>query len=165
MRSVATLPHVFGIRFDRFLAGCIAAGLFVAFAWVVLVAMPPIRSFARLHESLPTAVVEGGHTVYCRMRCCDFRFPLPSDAVLEHFDHVRGGFDTIDGSVQVTPASGTSLDMRAYAQLLEQHGFHAQAPDTCSLFASSTKPRGGSIQVSAATPATATIQFSYFGDY
>ncbi len=150
----------------RGVAGAIFAAIMALLATLVFVyTVPAIRSFARMHESLPTAVIEDGHTVYCRMRYCDFRFPLPPECVVEHIGTVQGGFDTIDGSLRISASSGASLDMRAYAQLLQQRGFQVEAPDAFSLFAGSTRPLGGSIEVSLDTATTATIRFGYFGDY
>ncbi|MGA2788703.1 MAG: hypothetical protein ABSF60_14375, partial [Verrucomicrobiota bacterium] len=57
---------------------CLAIIAFVAL--FVYMLMPPLRSFSRMHENLPTVSVEIGNTVYCRMRYCDFRFPLPKGA-------------------------------------------------------------------------------------
>ncbi len=133
MRNLPGLPRIFGIRLGKFLAGLIFAGFVATSAWSFF--MPPMRSFARAHERLPTAVIEDRHTVYCRMQYCDFRFPLPSDSVVETLDKVGGGLDTIDGSLRVATLDGNSFDMRAYIQLLQQHGFRAETADGASFFA------------------------------
>lgn len=162
MRSISTF---FRLAW-RGLAVTILAATIAQFAFFVFVYTPPLlRSFARGNESLPATVIESGHTVYCRMRVCDFRFPLPPDCVVEHVGTVQGGFDTIDGSVRISATDRASLDMRAYAELLQRHGFRAEAPGTTWLFASSTNPLGGSIEASLDTPTTATIRYGYFGDY
>ena len=56
----------------------------------------------RLYEKgLPKALIRNGSTVYCRMQADDFQFPLPPDS--EPFTPIitAGGFDWVDGMVQV----------------------------------------------------------------
>src|SRR5665213_243250 len=76
---------------------CLAA---ITFAALIAYAMtPPLRSFSRMHETLPRVSVEAGDTIYCRMRYCDFRFPLPEQARIIQTDSVTGGFDAVNGAI------------------------------------------------------------------
>src|SRR5512138_3933502 len=49
-------------------------------------------------KDLPKILIRG-NTVYCRMKADDFRFPLPPGSRAVNAV-VRGGFDTVDGSVE-----------------------------------------------------------------
>jgi len=149
------------------LLGPIALVLWLPFLAINLASLPAlIRSASRADErALPTATVENGQTIYCRMRLCDFRFPIPSDTRVDHFDHVKGGMDTIDGEVLVTSNQNSSIDMQRYAAQLKQQGFNVSICEECpSLSAGSTAPLGGSISVDDFGE-TITIRFGYFGDY
>jgi len=91
--------------------------------------MPPLRSFSRMHEALPTVSVEAGDTVYCRMRYCDFRFPLPDKVRIVRTDPVSGGFDTINGTIYLVGSDGGPVPMRAYAELLQRKHFDVSVAD------------------------------------
>lgn len=168
---------------------CLAAIAFVIL--VVYVLMPPIRSFSRMHEKLPAVSIENGDTVYCRMRYCDFRFPLPDKAHIVRIGSVTGGADTINGAIYLVGPDGGPIKMRAYAELLQRKHFDAAPCDGsgCSdvtnnmadvpfvsngkvihyplfddFWASSSNQVGGSIEVVRLDGMT-KIRFGYFGDY
>jgi len=150
---------------------------------------PPFRSFSRAHENLPIVSVEAGDTVYCRMRYCDFRFPLPKGADIVQTNIDSGGFDTINGTIYVAGTNGGSINMRAYAELLQKRHFSlsiADASGCCptnmpdmpfinegkvihypvlsDFSASSIDQVGGVLQIGIVSNVT-QIRFSYFGDY
>ena len=54
-----------------------AVGVIAYLALIIFRLPPPMRSFGRRSEKLPSVSVGAGNVVYCRMRYCDFRFPLP----------------------------------------------------------------------------------------
>jgi len=166
---------------------CLAVIAFVAL--VVYVMTPPFRSFSRAHENLPIVSVEAGDTVYCRMRYCDFRFPLPKGADIVQTNIDSGGFDTINGTIYVAGTNGGSINMRAYAELLQKMHFSlsiADASGCCptnmpdmpfinegkvihypvlsDFSASSIDQVGGVLQIGIVSNVT-QIRFSYFGDY
>lgn len=160
-------------------------------ALVVYVLMPPLRSFPRMHEKLPSVSVEPGNIFYCRMLYCDFRFPLPRAGRIIRVDPVIGGADGIDGEVYLVGPKGGPVDMRAYAELLQTKQFDATPADGSGcpcitnrlvdvpfvsdgkvihypqfddFWASSSNELGGSIEVSIQDHMT-KIRFIYFGDY
>ena len=100
----------------------------------------------RLHETnLPRLQIEGGRTVYCRMKADDFRFPLPPGCHVEN-PVISGGFDTVDGSVEARFESTNHMTASEYKEHL-----------------SGNVQTGG--QISARTiPGGMLIKFHYFGD-
>ena len=178
----------------RILIGMAGLVVLISIALVALifyVMIPPLRSFTRAHEKLPAISIENRDTIYCRMRYCDFRFPLPADARIVRIEPVTGGFDTINGAIYVVGPDGGPVKMRAYAELLQSKHFGAApcdgsgCPDVTNqmadvpfvsagkvihypLFsdfsASSRNQEGGTIQVSIHDHTT-EIRFGYFGDY
>jgi hypothetical protein len=106
---------------------CLAAIAFVGL--IAYVMTPPIRSFSRMHEKLPSVSVESGDTVYCRMRYCDFRLPLPDRAHIVRIDPVTGRDDTVNGAVWPVGPDGGPIEMRAYAELLQRKHFQVSPAD------------------------------------
>ncbi len=168
---------------------CLAAAALAGFVFYGFYKMKP--PFNRVDEKLPTITVENGDTIYCRMRYCDFRFPLPDAAKIVRTGPVTGGADTIDGAIYLVGSNGGPVKMRAYAELLQKKHFDAapadgsgcpdvtrnmpDVPFVCAgkvihypLFddfgASSRDQEGGRIDVSTKDRMT-KIRFSYFGDY
>jgi hypothetical protein len=168
---------------------CLAVLAFVGL--IVYVMMPPFRSYSRMHEKLPSVSIENGDTVYCRMRYCDFRFPLPDKAHIVNIDPVTGGADTINGAIYLIGPDGGPVKMRAYAELLQKKHFDAApcdgsgCPDVTNhmadvpfvsdgkvihyplfddFWAGSSNQVGGSIEVVRLDGMT-KIRFGYFGDY
>ena len=137
---------------------------FVAYVAVIICMLfPPLRSFSRRHEKLPSVSVENGHTVCCRMRYCDFRFPLPENVNVVRIDRVTGGLDTIEGTIHAVDANGGLVKMRNYAELLQRHHFDSISADSFGFFTRSINQEGGVIAASSAGRG-AEIHFSYFGD-
>ena len=100
----------------------------------------------RIHErNLPRIIIEGGRTVYCRMKADDFRFPLPRGARAEH-PVVSGGFDTVDGSVEARFDGTTLITASEYENYL-----------------SGRVQVGGQITTQT-IPGGLLIKFHYFGD-
>jgi len=168
---------------------CLAVIAFAAL--VVSVMMPPLRSFSRTHEKLPAVFVENGSTVYCRMKYCDFRFPLPSNVHIVGTNLESGGFDTINGAIYVIGTNGVPISLRNYAEFLQKRrwnvsvGSGAGCPDVTNncpdvpfdsssgvihyplfeqMFADSADQEGGSV-IAETTNGITKIRFSYFGDY
>lgn len=173
------------------MAGLVSLAAIAFVGLIIHMMMPPIHSFSRMHENLPAVTIENGHTVYCRMRYCDFRFPLPDKARVVKIDPVTGGADTINGAIYLVGSDGEPIKLRTYAELLQREHFDASPCDGsgCSdvtnhmsdvpfvsggkvihypLFddfgASSHNPEGGWITVGTEDHLT-KIRFSYFGDY
>jgi hypothetical protein len=180
------------LAFKRVLLGIVGLAGLAVFAFVALflyAMMPPLRSFTRAHEKLPAISVENGDTAYCRMRYCDFRFPLPSDVRVVRTNIEGGGFDTIYGTIYVVGTNGRPVNMRAYAELLQKKHFDlgiadasgcvgTDVPDVpfvnaervihypvlSDFLAGSTDPVGGCLEIGI-TDDVVQIRFSYFGDY
>ena len=107
-----------------------------------------VRQLSRRHEKLPAVSIENGDTVYCRMRACDFRFPLPRGSQFIKTELVERGFDTINGFIYVKMTNGTAVNLAAYeAQLNKYH-----------------LAEGGWVSPDQTNNLT-QIRFSYFGDY
>jgi len=156
---------------------------YVGETFLHLFVLGPLRGAFRSHENLPTIIIESGRTVYCRMRYCDYRFPLPDGAHLVATDPVSGGFDTIQGAIYVADSAGQPLDFQAYAKLLQRHHFNVQPgftseadPPWSSPSVKRNHPEGYTIPFAASTRdggwvavdtigGTNKIAFSYFGDY
>ena len=111
--------------------------------------------------NLPSAEVESGGTLCCRMVYCDFRFPLPAGTRVARIAPITGGRDTIQGAICVTNADGGNVDMSAYGRRLRRAGFSVHSRGD-SLTASS--PDGGYV-VAGIQDHAARISFSFFGDY
>jgi len=107
-----------------------------------------VRQLSRRHEKLPDVSIENGNTVYCRMRACDFRFPLPSGSQFIKTESVEGGFDTINGVIYVTTTNGTPVNLAAYEAQLKKYRL----------------AEGGWVSPDWTNGLT-KIRFSYFGDY
>jgi len=173
----------------RIFIGIAGLACFATAALVVYVMMPPLRSFSRAHEKLPAISVENGDTVYCRMRYCDFRFPLPNGARIVQTNIESGGFDTINGTINVVGASGGLINMRDYAELLQKKHFSLGIADaSCCVgtnvpdmpitvagktihhpvlsdfTAGSIDQDGGTLQIGTVSNLI-QIRFGYFGDY
>lgn len=121
-----------------------AAGLVIAIVAV------PLRSYVR---SRSPAVSEKAGMVLCRMKYCDFRFPLPPGAHIVSVGPLTIGPDTIHGSIVHSSATGNI----SYAEVLRQHGFQFNPG---SLMATSSEQPGGWVQSLSAE----RIEFSFFGD-
>lgn len=144
--------------------------------------------FNRVNEHLPIVSFENGDTVYCRMRYCDFRFPLPKDGRIVQTNIESGGFDTINGSICVVGTNGGPVNIRDYATVLQEKRFHLDIADaSCcaatnvpdvpyvvghkvihyplfsSFSAGSENQDGGVLQIEV-TDSVTQIRFSYFGD-
>lgn len=167
---------------------CLFVLAFVAL--IVFVMMPPLKSFSRIHEKLPALFVENGNTVYCRMKACDFRFPLPDDVSIIGTNITDGGFDTIHGAIYIVGTNGGPVNLREYADFLQKKYWHvsvgsgAGCPEVTNnrqdlpfvssggtihypmfeqMGASTASQEGGSIMAETTNGMT-EIQFSYFGD-
>jgi hypothetical protein len=179
--------------FKRFLigVGILAALAVLAFvALVIRLMMPPLSSFARANEKLPAVIIENGNTVYCRMKSCDFRFPLPDKSHVVWTNIDDGGFDTIHGSIHVIGTDGGPINLQKYAEFLRDKNWDVNVasgfgcPDVTNnmkdipfvtpkgvthfpLFedfgATSSKDEGGVIDAQTENGIT-KIRFSYFGD-
>jgi hypothetical protein len=169
---------------------CFAVIAFVALIGYVMLGMPTLTSLSRTGEKLPAIFVEDGNTVYCRMRYCDFRFPLPNGGQIVWTNIESGGFDTIKGTVYVIETNRTPINLRVYAELLEKKHFDLsitdltgcdcctnihvapfvsngkliKIPDFSSIGASSRDPLGGWITADLVDTNAVKIRFSYFGD-
>jgi hypothetical protein len=100
----------------------------------------------RLSETnLPRIVVERDGIIYCRMKADDFRFPLPPRSRATNLV-VKGGFDTVDGSVEARFDGASGMTASEYKDSL-----------------AGKVQEGG--QVTAQTIAGGLlIKFHYFGD-
>ena len=115
----------------------------------------------RSREQLPAVVVESGRGLCCRMLCCDFRFPLPSNTRVANIEPVTGGFDTAKGTIYVTNSHGGMVDLADYARAIRRDGFSLDSIDGDSFAASS--PDGGFVAAEGSAPCR--ITFSFFGDF
>lgn len=96
----------------------------------------------RINETgLPRGTIENGY-VYCRMKAADFRLPLPAGCHATNLVITQGGFDWVDGSVQIlfdkSAGFGSGLQNRL--------------------------PEGGSAEVEFTTNGSMYLKFHYFGD-
>jgi hypothetical protein len=100
----------------------------------------------RLGETnLPEIKIEKGGIVYCRMKADDFRFPLPDGSYVVK-QSVKGGFDFVDGSVEVRFESAHYFNSSEYQRRMSE-----------------TVQIGGEINVETTSDGT-LIKFHYFGD-
>lgn len=101
----------------------------------------------RLHETgLPKICVVSGTEIYCRMKADDFRFPLPPNSHTTKSAVTSGGFDWVDGIVNVAFDTSNHMTAAGYYQWL-----------------SNKLPMGASVTVQA-LPSGLAIKFHYFGD-
>lgn len=118
-------------------------------AWVVIKFSPLFLNsrIERIREkNLPRIIIEEGNIVYCRMKADDFRFPLPPGSRVVNAVLSSGGFDTVDGSVEVRFPGTNQVTAGEYENWL-----------------SGRVPVGG--QVAAQTvPDGLLVKFHYFGD-
>ncbi len=100
----------------------------------------------RLHEQgLPKVTIERGGIIYCRMKADDFRFPLPPGSRGTN-GLITGGFDTVDGSVEVRFESGNQMTAGEYQNWL------------------SGKVQAGGQVTAQTSPCGLLVKFHYFGD-
>jgi hypothetical protein len=132
------------MEIKRHLPVAMVAGMFV-----IIIAAIPLHSYWRSRQP---AVSESRGIVVCRMKYCDFRFPLPPGAHIASIGPLTIGPDTITGSIVHSGATSTVT----YDAVLRQHGFSFKPG--ASMATSSEQP-GGWVQ-----PAGDQIYFSYFGD-
>ena len=100
-----------------------------------------------LEDNLPKIIVEDEGTIYCRMKADDFRFPLPSGGISVDPAITSGGFDAVEGSVEVLFSGKDHMSPQQYEKWLSdrlQIGGWVTATES---------PSGGIL-----------ISFSYFGD-
>ena len=117
----------------------------VFLAWLVLPSFYHM-GISRLRESengLPKVTVESGGIVYCRMQADDFRFQLPAGSHPQPPVLQSGGFDTVDGNIDV------NLDGVTLRALEEFERQHLQA---------------GALVETSSIPGGLAIHFTYFGD-
>ncbi len=110
-----------------------------------------IYGYQRKNEKLPTVLIENGNIAYCRMRVCDFRFPLPKASSMVKIGLTEWGFDTINGFIDVSATNGMPVDLDAYSSRLSNFNL----------------AEGGSVYplLASGKSETMRIKFSYFGDY
>ena len=99
-------------------------------------------------EGLPAVSIEGGKSIYCRMKAADFRFELPAGGVAAEPIIESGGFDSVHGSVVITFPEATQRSAGEYGEGLRrdlQVGGRVSARED---------PSSGGI----------LLDFSYFGD-
>jgi hypothetical protein len=118
------------------MAALAGLGVVAFVGMVVYDMMPPFRSFARAGEKLPSISVENGDTLYCRMRYCDFRFPLPDKTHIVRTNPITGGADTINGDIYVIDPDG---------RVAPEEGFRCGAMRRLGLFRSNKQPGGCAI--------------------
>src|SRR3954468_17171985 len=95
----------------------LAGILLFAGIWIADTSLAPLYLNSRVERlsetGLPKIIIEKGSIIYCRMKADDFRFPLPPGSrVLNSV--VKGGFDTVDGSVEVRFDSTNSVTVSEY---------------------------------------------------
>ena len=127
-----------------------AALILVATVMLCAAAAVPIHYYWR--SQAPQVSVRNG-LVLCRMKYCDFQFPMPNGATGVVIGPITVGPDTINGSLFV----GSSWDEIAYKERLRRHKFELK-PD--SRMATSLDQPGGWI----VPQADGRIYFAYFGD-
>src|SRR5207237_396766 len=88
----------------------------VAAMFFTIIAAVPLHSSWRSRQP---ASSESPGVVVCRMKYCDFRFPLPPGAHIVSVGPLTIGPDTITGSIIHSGATGEIT----YDAVLRQHGF------------------------------------------
>jgi hypothetical protein len=96
-------------------------------------------------KNLPTILAEKGGMIHCRMKADDFRFPLPPGSRAVSLV-VKGGFDTVDGSVEARFESTNQITASQYEGWL------------------SDKVQAGGQVTAQAISGGLLIKFHYFGD-
>lgn len=128
----------------------VCAALVAGLVWLVLFDLGPLFLNSRIErlgeKDLPKIRVEKGGIIYCRMKADDFRFPLPPGLRALHPVIRSGGFDTVDGSVEVQFEGTNQLTAGEYQTWL-----------------SGRVQIGGQVTAQA-IPRGLLIQFHYFGD-
>lgn len=127
----------------------VCTAFIVGVVWAVVELSPLVLNsrIERIREkNLPRIVIEGGDTVYCRMKADDFRFPLPPGGRAFNPILNSGGFDTVDGAVEVR-FEGTN---------------HVSASDYETWLVGKV-PIGGRVTVQR-VPNGLLVKFNYFGD-
>ena len=97
-------------------------------------------------KNLPRIVVEKGGIICCRMRADDFRFPLPPGSRAANPVIIKGGFDTVDGSVEAVFEGTNTMTTTDYV-----------------FFLMGKVPVGGEVTPHT-IPGGLLIKFHYFGD-
>jgi hypothetical protein len=146
--------------------------------------------FDRVNEKLPNITIENGSIIYCRMRYCDFRFPLPENVRIVRTNIESGGYDTINGSVYVIGTNDGPANLREYAEYLQRMHWNVRVVsgvgcNSCTnvpdvpfvssgqvihyplfdeIYGSSKNQDGGTFTVNTEDHMT-KIHFAYFGDY
>jgi hypothetical protein len=101
----------------------------------------------RIHEKgLPTACIENGTVLYCRMKADDFRLPLPPGSHAFTPIITTGGFDWVDGTVQIQFGTSNLITPAGYDHWL-----------------SGRLPAGASVSAEPIQKGL-MIKFHYFGD-
>ena len=130
-----------------FVTGLICSSIWSFFDEIIAPLLFNSRIERRSETDLPKAVVEeGGKILYCRMKADDFRLPLPPGAQVVPPIVLSGGFDTVDGSVEVRFKDPTLVLISQYENSL-----------------TSNLKVGGSATVEV-VPGGVKIHFHYFGD-
>ena len=97
-------------------------------------------------KALPKVSVEQQDTIYCRMKADDFRFFLPPGSRALAPIVTSGGFDWLDGTVEVQFEGSNNITAEEYERWL-----------------SDKLQTGGSI-IAKPSPGGLIIKFHYFGD-
>jgi hypothetical protein len=125
-----------------FAAGIIGWRGIESFSTIIL-----LSKVERLGEKdLPKVFVENGSTVYCRMKADDFRFSLPPGSRPLTTNIASGGFDWVDGSVEVQIQNSSTMNPIDYQSWI-----------------SSRLQVGGWITTEV-IPEGLLVKFHYFGD-
>ena len=122
------------------------------FGSVFIVALIGVSVHSYWRSRLP-AVSEQDGIVLCRMRYCDFRFPLPPGAHIVSVSSLSVGSDTVRGTIVHSSATGAVT----YDEVLRKQGFQFSPG---SLLDTSSEQLGGWVQPGSG----GRIDFSYFGD-
>lgn len=128
------------------LAGLLCAGV----VWFLDVFVTPLFLNSRIErlgeQGLPKATVVKGGIIHCRMKADDFRFPLPPGSRVVPPIIISGGFDTVDGSVEIRFEGTNQLTADEYQKWVSRR-----------------LQVGGSIEAHS-MPEGLSIAFHYFGD-
>jgi len=131
---------------------CVAlsAAIIASVVWFANDFVAPLFLNSRIErldeKDLPKASVEKGGIIHCRMKADDFRFPLPQGASVLPPILISGGFDTVDGSVEVRFEGSRQVTPSEYENWL-----------------SSRLQVGGQVTAKS-VPGGLSIKFHYFGD-
>lgn len=130
---------------------CLACAVSIAFVlWFVDDFIAPLCLNSRIERlgetGLPKASVEKGGIIYFRMKADDFRFPLPPESRVLPPIILSGGFDTVDGSVEVRFERSNPVTPIDYESWL------------------SGRMQVGGYVTADSVPGGLSIKFHYFGD-